>query len=348
MRDKQLISGLLGFAAIIIMLVPRCAIAAQDIGNTKVKVVLDLPYGTGFGAVGKKITQHFPPLCPAMFQMMPDGTIWVLDTVNSRVLAFKNGRQIRRISTAKHRLGPRIFGVTGNSVFVQSYGKPSNGPVFLLLDYDAKSGALRRSIRMKIRNGVQLDPLEIQPLGGSPAKLLISGSPSPSYAAEFTSAIYNDKGVIERVIPRDGLISMADGGIAKFEITDQSYPNVLPFTVSKYDIKTGGWKNIIDGVIPRREDLYAQRHEITYDALGIDRYGRLALVLYEGRPPCSPIFMWITPSGEVLRSATLEDLGWDSSTLSMFESDHFQLASNGDILIQYTDQKRYRILSINP
>jgi len=62
----------------------------------RVEVVLDVAYGSGRAEVGVARSGNdcdcWVPVWPAMFQMTAYETLWVLDTVNSRVLAFRDGK----------------------------------------------------------------------------------------------------------------------------------------------------------------------------------------------------------------------------------------------------------------
>jgi len=344
----QVESWLLATAiAVVAMLVVPVTVNAQLPAQRHVEVVLDLPYGSGSGSVGAtkagETGPGAPPKCPEMFQMTEDGTLWVLDTVNSRILAFSGGKQVMDLSTADLKKSPRLFGVTRNAIWVKNTVNVGSAPVFYLLRYDRETLECK-AVNLRAADGTQFDPLRIIPLGTDETTLLINAVQSSD--SSQTSIVLNQEGASAQSQPDGDSIPGADGSVWRLKPLDDARPADFPFTIDRYDIEKKTSQPMIQGVLPRRTALSQQRENALVRALGIDGSGRAVAVLYEGRP-LSPRFFQIVASGEVLNAVTLEDLGFDSAPLGKyFATEHYQLLRDGSVLAQYATPDRYRIIRI--
>lgn len=354
---KRALLALLLAGAVIMVALPMLTMANgnadQAAGQPRAEVILDLPYGTGTGSVGATTAGQpvpsSPPYCPEMFQMTRDGTLWVLDTVNSRVLAFKDGEQSAEISTLAINKRPSLFGVTRDAVWVKkTTNLKDKGPMFSLLRCD-RSSMEWKTIKLEMPDGVQFDPLEIMPLGTAETALLINGM---QYMANIPGSIVNASMVLDqernvvRVLQGGGSIPAADGSIWRFRSIDSSLPAELPFVLDKYNGQSNQWETVIDGALPRRAELSQLREKALTRPLGIDEQGRALVILYEGKP-LSQRFIRIASSGVVTNILALEELGLDSAPLGKyFVPEHYQLLPDGSVLAQYATPERYRIMRI--
>ena len=313
----------------------------------RAEFVLDLPYGTGQGCVGStrahEPDKSAPPMCPEMFQMTADGTLWVLDTVNSRVLSFKDGSQTAEISTLGFRKSPALFGVTGGAVFVARTAG-DNGPVGLLLRC-ARGSSARETVRLELADGTRFLPLRVMPLGAEGNALLLNGTrTSPEAGA---SAVVDDSGSVTRLVQDDRCIPAPDGSVWRLRAIEDSQPSEVTFALEKYNTQTQVWDIRAQGSLPRRAELYAQRKRPNLRPIGVDQEGGAVAVLLEGKP-LSPRFIRVTPTGAVAAAVTLEDLGFDSKPLTRhFATEHYQLLADGSVLAQYATPERYRIIRIH-
>ncbi|HUV03858.1 MAG TPA: hypothetical protein VMX94_01985 [Armatimonadota bacterium] len=319
----------------------------------RVDVVLDLPYGSGSGSVGAtKVGEpdtSAPPYCPEMFQMTSDGTLWVLDTVNSRVLAFKDGKQSAEISTLELKKRPSLFGVTRDAVWIKKAANlKEKGPVFSLLRYDRISLAWE-TVKLELPGGAQLDPLRIMPLGAQETALLITGMQYPADipgSAVNASIVLDQKGNVVAVQQDGTSIPAADASVWRFRATDTTLPAELPFVLDKYNSQSEKWETVAQGALPRRAELSRLREKALTLPVGMDEQGRAVVILFEGKP-LSQRFIRIAPSGAVANAVTLEELGYDSAPLGKyFAASHYQVLPDGSVLAQYANPERYRIIRI--
>jgi len=332
-------------AAVAVLLAPSGPAA---FALPRVEVVLSLPYGSGPGQVGAtKAGDPVPeatPECPAMFWMTQQGIIWVLDSVNSRVLAFRDGKQIVEICTRDVEKLPQLFGVTRGAVFVVQIVNV-NGPECRLVRYDP-AGHQSTSSDLRLPDGRPFLPMKVMPLGREDETVLISGRTHPSEAGG--SLVLDSDGKIVSVQVEEGPsygsthMPAADGTVWRMVGLDLDEETEVPLTLERYDADTKAWTKVSSRALPRRPQLWAQRKQAFLAPLGVDADGAAAVVLSEGTP-LSPRFLRLGPSGEVA-ALTLEDLGVDSAPLgTFFAPQHFQLLPDGSILAQYASPERYQV-----
>jgi hypothetical protein len=348
-------SGNLSVASILALCVGVGLLVATSAGDAlavpRVEVVLSLSYGSGPGQVGatksgEPVPEAFPQ-CPEMFWMTQDGLIWVLDTVNSRLLAFRDGKQSIEISTREVEKRPRFFGVTRGAVFLVQ-GVNVDGPKCRLVRIDRAS--LQTSTGdLRLPDGRRFLPQKVMPLGQADEMLLISGCTYPS--EEGGSVVVDSDGKLVSVQLDGGHtygsnhMPAADGGVWRMARLDLDEQTEVPVTLERYGAETEAWTMAFSGAFPRRPELSAQRKRAMSTPLGIDTAGAAVVVLFEGRP-LSPRFLRLSPSGEAA-AVTLEELGMDSAPLgTFFPSQHFQLLPDGSILAQYTTPDQYRIIQL--
>lgn len=357
MKNKILLLALLALIVVCLQL-PQHTIADNTTVSPQVTVVLDVPYGSESESVGKidlgdPALGSGPPMCPQMFQMTNDGMLWVLDTVNSRVLAFKDGKQVDEVSTSEIKRWPNLFGVTKTAIWIKKTTRhPGTTSRFSLLRYD-RADKKWRDVVLQLPDGLQLDPLRISTKGLNDTSLLLFGSldygaksrsldtPESTYA----SIVINDDGKITRVDKGDIVLPSADDDAWVLSVDDNPKPTI-PYTLKKYDPKAQTWNSILEDALPRRPELSGARKEAIVHPIALDSQLRIALVVSEGIP-LSQRFMRISITGNVLSATTLEDLGWESGPLSMYPTTaNYQLLPDGSILAHYANKDRYRIIRI--
>lgn len=333
-----------------------CAAADGATTQSRVEVVLDLPYGSGSGSVGKvelgdPRLGSGPPVVPRMFQMTTDGTLWVLDTVNSRVLAFKDSIQVVEVSTLGFQKWPSVFGVTRDAIWVaNTVNVKGKGPVFSLYHYD-QSGSTWETRNLEVQNGAQFYPLKIRPFGTDDT-LLIDGSlygggtSSEPQGATYASIVLNGEGTIVQFLLGEWPIPGMEGSVWRFEVLDDMMPSEIPFSLTKYNAVSKEWNTPVTGRLPRQPELSVPLKEASVHPIGLDKQGRLVVVVSEGIL-YPQRFIQALPTGEVVKALTLEDLGFRSRTLSEYPyTVKYQLLPDGSILAQYASADRYRIIRI--
>lgn len=261
-------------AAISLTLLPTYTSAVSP-AKPGFEVILDLPYGSGPGEVGKSVGESPgpPPVSPELFQMRPDGTIWVLDTMNSRVLAFKDGKQVNEIATPSKY--PSLLGVTTNSMWIRYRG-------YALSRYDFKTSKWE-TIPLKLPSGEEVGPLEIRPIGAEQTAVLVTGMVYLGVSGPLSTVtlMLDQNGKLIRILQSDS-IPGADGAIWRFKPTNLEKPDAVPFVLEKYHSQDKTWKTVGQGALPRRKEVSRKRRTEDVEALGVDTQGRVAVVFGEG------------------------------------------------------------------
>jgi hypothetical protein len=311
-------------------------------GAATAVVVLDLPYGTGAASVGMTAADAetgTPPACPSMFQQTADGALWVLDTVNSRVLAFQNGKQVRAFSTAGEVARPELFGVTRSAAWVV---KPAGG----LVRYTRETG-VPRAVDLALPEDRTLKPLWVRPLGSDESALLLYGSIWPG--GQFASVVVDDSGEVQSVRADQealGHMPASDGTVHRFRVTDGTAPGELAFTLDGYDASAKTWSTKAAGALPRQVEKSAARAQAIPWPVGIDASGNTAIVLHEGRP-LSVRFLRLASSGQVVGDVTPEAAGLDPAPLTRyFPSEYYQALPDGSVLAAYASPERYQVVRL--
>ncbi len=347
------LASLLSVASGIAAAEDATASANRAEASPRFDVVLDLPYGSGRGEVGATRPGNdcdcWVPVWPAMFQMTPDGTLWVLDTVNSRVLAFRDGEQTAELSTLPQEKWPRLFGVTRDAIWIEHTvtRTKEHGPQFVLLRYDRRSAAWD-TVSLKLPSGPQLSLSSISPLGRNDTSLLLTGVPylGASYGYGTSAAAVMDQSGDLAVIDRQSAVvcPAADGSLWRCKQVGSTQPAHVAVAVYRYDPARRTWEGVRRLNLPRRQELYEQRKSALAGLLGLDEQGRFIFSLSEGKPSSRRYFV-VSPSGSVAKSVTFEELKSASPELRAYSSwSHLQFLPDGSILAQYASPERYRIL----
>lgn len=321
---------------------PSASAATPVVGT-----VLEVPYGKGAGEVGAlsagELDPSSPPMCPAMFQMTQDGAIWVLDTVNARILEFRDGQQVASIDVSDFSEGPDYFGVTAGAVFVLKQAQRDDMPAGLVLRFDRLTSATA-TLSLDLPDGRRFLPLGVMPLGTSETQLIVHGStwPDPHGA---TVAIGQDGKTVWVEENKTGMPG-ADGAVWLLKRDGKETDSQLPVFIEKYDMVTEEWRSVASAILPKRPELAGQRGQALLLPLGVDASGVAAVVLFEGSP-LSPRVLRISTATGAVQALTLEDLGWDSAPLTrFFASEHYRLLPDGSILAQYATPQRYSIIRL--
>ncbi|MCJ7752566.1 MAG: hypothetical protein MUQ65_16000 [Armatimonadetes bacterium] len=283
-----------------------------------------------------------------MFQMAEDGSIWVLDSVNSRVIQFTNGKQVQSIDVSGFSRRPDYFGITTAAVFVFKQGQRDDMPSTVLLRYD-RERASSTTIDLDLPDGRRFSPLHVSPLGRDNARLLLSGRTWPD--SKMVTLVLDNQGEVSRVLHDTDLFSLLpapDGTVWEVHRSDaEESDTALPLTLRQYDEGTKAWRSMGTAILPKRAELAAQRPKAKLRALGLDSHGTAIVKLSEGSP-LQPRFMRISSTSGEVQAFTLEDLGFDSAPLTrFFASEYYQVLPGGSILAQYANSERYRILRIS-
>lgn len=325
-------------------------------GGERVETVLDIPYGSQQGEVGVKLADEYgpgsPPACPEAFQVTQDGVVWVLDTVNSRVLSFRNGKQESGISTVGVADRPMAFGIVRDALFVVK--RPSRlEPVGAkLMRYDF---ADRRwsGVSLRTADGRTLSPEFIRPIGNDDSALLVSGTVRPGEEEGTSGAVVLDQdgNILTEVAPSNGVpptyVPGADGAVRRVPRIKQQQPTQVPVTVESWGNDTKSWTETLAMSLPLSPELSTIEGALSvFRPCGVDSSGRLVATLSEGRP-LFPRFVQIAPTGEVLHFLSPAALGLDPSPLSMnFPAQHYQMAPDGSLLAQYATKDRYKVIKV--
>lgn len=312
---------------------------------------LVLPYGEGAGQVGVVSSgerdPNEPPLCPAMFQMARDGTLWVLDSINSRILAFNQGVQTRSTSLCDFAKTPQLFGVTRSAVLAFRQTKRNEMPAGSMFRFDLATQT-EITLDLDLPDGRRSCPVAVSPLGAENARLLVSGKTWPDN--KTVSVLLNEYGDVISVLEDTGgfsLLPAADGSIWGLQGAGAETEAALPVTAKKYDLPRSTWQEVSSMVLPKRPELAAQRSEARLHSLGVDSRGIAAAVLFKGKPG-QPRFVRFPVSGGPPLAFTLEDIGLDSAPLTKhFANECYQLLPDGSILAQYAAPQRYQVLRIS-
>ena len=331
-----------------------CGIPGRMQGSANVpsaSYALVLPYGAGTRAVGMVSSGERdpsePPLCPAMFQMAHDGTLWVLDSINARILGFNEGVQTRSVSLTDFAKGPQLFGVTRSAVLAFRQSRRNDMPAGAMLRFDLATQT-ETTVDLDLPDGTPFSPWGVSPLGGENARLLVSGTTSPHNRT--VSLVLDERGNVTGVMEDTSGFSLlpgADGSVWGLQRADTETEAALPVTLKKYDFLRSAWQDVCSITLPKRAELAAQRAKVRLRSLGVDSRGIAAVVLFEGRPGQPRFVRFPVPGGPAV-AFTLEDLGLDSAPLTKhFANECYQLLPDGTILAQYATPERYQILRIS-
>jgi len=279
-----------------------------------VSVVLDLPYGNGSGEVGAlkagELDPSSPPMCAAMFQMTSDGRIWILDTVNGRILELADGKEVRSIDVSHFVKYPDYFGVTTSAVYVVAGKRRDDMPGAVLLRYD-RERASSTTIDLDLPDGRRFSPLHVSPLGRDDAKLLLSGRTWPD--SKMVTLVLDNQGKVSRVLHDTDLFSLLpapDGTVWGLHRADAEESDVaLPLTVRQYEEGTETWRSIGTVILPKRAELAPQRPKAKLRALGLDSQDTAVVKLSEGSP-LQPRFVRFRTSDGSPQSLALRTLDW--------------------------------------
>ena len=327
--------------------VPVAAITAPSAAT-----VLDLPYGEATGQVGflpaGALDPSSHPLGPAHFQMTEDGSIWVLDTVNARILEFRGGEQVSSISADVFQRFPDLFGVTRSAVFLAKQGRRDDMPAGFLWRYD-RAEQTSRVIDLDLPDGRRFLPMRTLPLGSSGSGLLICGSTYPNL--KDAAIAIDEKGSISSVSEGDcgatPYMAAADGTVWRVILDGEQLEAATPVVAQRWSASERRWTSAFSALLPRRPELSSQRQNARIVSLGVDARDRIAVALFEGKNPGSVRFLRLSTSGELLAAITMEELGKQPSPVyDFFPSEAFQLLSDGSILTRYATADRYCILQI--
>lgn len=338
---------------VILVLIPLIVsrYAFSDITEPQSEILLDLSYGSGDNEVGKtcagEIDASSPAECPAMFQMTPDGAIWILDTVNSRVVKYENSKQVKAISTEVIQKWSAVFGISADTLWIKAIADKENqkwGLVSLNID-----NFKQNNIVLKLSDISYLDPLKITPLNTIQSQIIAYGTAVSTDGKNSTeSMILNHEGeIISRYADKNVFAGM-DGSIWSFEITNSKLRNEAPFVISKYNDEEGVWETTANGSLPRQSQLYEQKKSIISNVLGMDNKGNITIALYEGKP-LSLRFIRISDKGEIQNIVNLSDIGLDQEIIGgkyFAPSEHYQLLPDGSILAKYATLERFKIVKI--
>ena len=364
---QRILAMLLGTALIIWLVLSVVAAPRATAAAPSVSTLLDLSYGDGRDEVGAleahELDPSSPPLSPAMCRMMQDGTIWVLDTVNARILEFRGGQQVACISTASFQKIPHYFGVTRSAVFLAKQGRRDDMPAGFLWRYD-RADQTSRVIDLDLPDGRRFSPMSVAPLGSSGTQLLVCGSTYPDL--KDAAVAIDEGGSISFV--REGehgsipFMAAADGTVWQMISAAEQQENSVPVLVEQWQPVDGSWPVLIEQwqpldrswtsvcstSLPGRQLPSADAAHILLMPLGVDEQQRITVALYEGRPS-SLRFIRVSPSGEILAAVGLEDFGFvdpQPPGRPVPRPAPIQLLPDGSILAQYASPDRYRIIRI--
>jgi len=348
---KDMHAAPLGIALVIWVVLSVMGALEAMTGGPSVSTLLDVSYGKGPAQVGalraRELDPSSPPLCPAMFQMTHDGSLWVLDSVNARILEFRDGKQVACTAAGGPRKIPNLFGVTRRAVFVGGTERRDDMPAGLLWRYD-RVRQTSEAVDLDLPEGRRFTPIGIVPLGSTESQLLIYGSSHPDN--ESAAVAIDEKGSIKSVCQSAGAVlqymAAADGSIWRVSPGGEQQADHVPILIQRRQAADKVWESISSASIPRRPLLSAQRKQARLRPLGVDSEGRVAVALFEGRP-ASVRFVRLSISGEILSAVTLEELGMAPAPLySFFAAEHYQLLPDGSVLAQYATPERYRIIRV--
>jgi hypothetical protein len=336
----------------------------QAAGAPSLSVLLELPYGDGPGQVGvlEKGALHPGSLAvfPAMCQMTGDGSIWVLDTVNARVLEFRDGKQVSYISTASFHKRPHYFGVTRSALFLAKQGRRDDMPAGFLWRYD-RADQTCRVVNLDLPDGRRFSPMKVTPLGSAGTQLLIWGGTYPDL--KDAAVAIDEEGSISLVSEREHgptpFMAAADGtiwqmiparehqGESAAVLVEQWQPvdGRWPVLIKQWQPAKGSWTSVCSTSLPARQLPAAEAAHVGLTPLGVDEQQRITVALYEGRPS-SLRFIRLSPSGEILAAVGLQDFGF-VDPLAVHQPGPVQLLPDGSILAQYATPERYQILRIS-
>jgi len=285
-------------------------------------------------------------MAPQAFQYTSDGTLWILDSLNNRVVAFRGGTLAETISTERLVYRPRLFAVSGAYLYL------ADGAEWGTRLYRWDEGRYGWMGGLTDPNGDRLFTTRMHGLWDG--KVLLTGTAHPwelsdetQPASQFFAAVLDPTGVrVAYYKPTEGAAVADPQGRIYFAraLADQEADR-LPMRVLA-ERGDGSWYTVHSFVLPRNPELAAQRPRAIRIPLGFDLEGNFYVALEEGRSLRTTFFR-VDPQGQVTASATTEQLGIDDTGISeLFDCEGYQVLADGSILAMYPVREEFRICKI--